>query len=218
MIFINFKTYEGGSGEKAINLVKIIEEVATQTQIKIIPAVQVLDLRDVIKSTKLEVWVQKIDPITYGASTGGILPEEVLAAGASGTFLNHSENRIEDFATLEASVNRAREVGLKSLVFAKDIDELTRICSLKPDYVSYEPPELIGGEISVSSAKPEIISQAVNITKEVGIPLIVGAGIHSREDIKTSLSLGAAGFAVASAIVKSDNPRKVILDLTEGYK
>ncbi|KKR37790.1 MAG: hypothetical protein UT72_C0032G0001, partial [Candidatus Woesebacteria bacterium GW2011_GWB1_40_101] len=33
MIFVNFKTYEEGSGQKALNLTRIIEEIAHETQI-----------------------------------------------------------------------------------------------------------------------------------------------------------------------------------------
>ena len=39
--------------------------------------------------------------------------------------------------------------------------------------------------------------------------LIVGAGIHSRDDVKKSLELGATGIAVAKDILKAewiDNP------------
>jgi thiamine monophosphate synthase len=32
------------------------------------------------------------------------------------------------------------------------------------------------------------------------------------------LELGAVGVAVASGVVKADNPREKLLDLTEGFK
>ena len=40
MLFINFKTYEEGTGKNALELIKILEEVAESSQIKIIPVVQ----------------------------------------------------------------------------------------------------------------------------------------------------------------------------------
>jgi triosephosphate isomerase len=164
----------------------------------------------------LEIWVQHVDNITYGAHTGWILPEAVRASGSRGTFLNHSEHKIGD---LQLTINRCREAGLKTLVFADDIEELKKIIEFKPDYTSYEPPELVGSTTtSVSSAKPEVIAEAYEITKPTGIPLIVGAGIHSKEDVKKSVELGAQGVAVATNIVEAEDPKAAILNLLEGFK
>lgn len=219
MIFLNFKTYESGTGEKAIGLSKIVEEVSKETGVKIIPVVQSLDIKEIASTVSIEVWTQKIDSIEFGAHTGGILSEAVFEDGAIGTFLNHSENRFNDFETLAKAHDRAKEVGLKTLIFAKDLEELTKVSSLKPDYISYEPPELIGStDISVATAKPEIIQKASQISKQVGIPLIVGAGVHSFQDVKKCLELGAVGIAVASDIMNAENPRKELLDLVDGFK
>ena len=138
--------------------------------------------------------------------------------GATGTLLNHSENKFPDFETLSIAHDRAKEVGLKTLIFAKDIEELEKISSLHPDFISYEPPELIGSkDISVAYAKPEVISSATIMSKNAGIPLIVGAGVHSREDVKKCLELGAVGVAVASDIMNAIDPKKELLDLVEGF-
>ena len=218
MIFLNFKTYESGTGDTALAMSAIVEEVSHLSGVKIIPVVQVADIREVVSSVSIEVWSQKIDPVTFGAHTGSILPESVLEDGARGTFLNHSENRFNDFETLSKAHERAREVGLKTLTFAKDIEELEKIASLKPDYISYEPPALIGSkDISVATAEPEIISKAVEISKKTGIPLIVGAGVHSKEDVRICVELGAVGIAVASDVMTADNPKQELLDLTEGF-
>ena len=219
MIFINFKTYKEGSGEKAIDLVKIIEEVSEETQNKIIPVVQATDIKEIAGSSKLEIWAQSVGFEDYGAHTGAILPEAVYEDGALGTFLNHSEIKLSDFDKLEATVKRAKEVDLKTLIFASNVAELVKILSLKPTYAAYEPPELIGSKTtSVSQAKPEIIAKAVTLSKEAGIPRIVGAGVSSSKDVKTSMELGAVGVAVASDVVLADDPQKELLDLTEGFK
>lgn len=219
MIFVNFKTYEEGSGQKAIALTKILEEVALETQVKIIPVVQVIDAETIIAATKLEVWIQHVDPLTYGAHTGWTLPDEVAKIGVSGVFLNHSEHKFNDFGALNTAVEKSIAANLKTLVFAGNLDELKKVAELGSTYVSYEPPELIGSTTtSVTSAQPEIVSQAAAITREKGVPLIVGAGVHSREDVKKSLELGAVGVAVATDIVKAADPKKELLDLTEGFK
>src|SRR3972149_1688062 len=219
MIFVNFKTFEGGTGTKAISLIKTIEEVAYLSGVKIIPAVQASDVKEAVASSKLEIWTQNIDPVTYGAHTGSILPEAVFEDGASGTFLNHSEAKMGDFEKLKVSVQRAGEVGLKTLVFASDARELAQIVTLKPTFASYEPPELIGSrETSVAQAHPDIISEAAEICKSASVPLIVGAGVHSGGDVKKSLELGAVGVALATDVVAAADPRAELMDLVEGFK
>jgi triosephosphate isomerase len=123
MIFINFKTYKEGSGEQAIDLVKMMGEVSEQTQIKIIPVVQATDIKEIVGSSKLEIWAQSVSFEDHGAHTGAILPEAVIEDGALGTFLNHSEIKLSSFDKLEAAVKRAKEVNLKTLIFASDVGE-----------------------------------------------------------------------------------------------
>ena len=218
MIFVNYKTYQQGSGQRALALTKILEEVAHTTQVKIIPVVQIIDAEAVVASTQLEVWIQHIDPVSYGPYTGWTLPEEAMRVGIRGVFLNHSEHKFAGIDDLTKAINRCREVDLKTLVFAGDLEELKEVLKLTPTYVAYEPPELVGStETSVATAQPEIIAKASVLTKEAGIPLIVGAGIASKDDVKKSLELGAVGVAVATDVVKAEDPQKEILDLTEGF-
>src|SRR3990170_233811 len=218
MIFVNFKAYERGTGAEAIRLVNILEEVAKWSQIKIIPVVQASDVKEISQSSKIEIWTQHVDSVEYGAHTGFIIPEAVFEDGAMGTFLNHSEHKFNNFEELEKAVIRAKKVGLKTLVFAANLDELRKVVLLNPTFVSYEPPELVGSKTtSVAEANPWFISEAVEITRENELPLIVGAGIKSAEDVRKSLELGAAGVAVASDIVAAEDSRKEILDLAQGF-
>ncbi len=219
MIFVNYKTYEEGTGQKAVVLTKILEEVAHETQVKIIPVVQIIDAESILAATTLEVWIQHVDPVSYGAHTGWTLPEEAARVGISGVFLNHSEHKFDNFENLSVANEKAKSANLKTLIFAGDLEELKKVCDLNPTYVSYEPPEFIGSvTTSVAEAKPEIVSQAAGIARSFGLPLIVGAGIHSMDDVRKSLELGAVGVAVATDIVKAEDPKKELLDLTEGFK
>jgi len=218
MIFVNFKVYKQGTGEDAVTMAGVLEEVALETQVKIVPVVQASDIKEVTQNSKLEVWSQHVDPVDYGAHTGAVLAEALLEDGAVGTFLNHSENKFKSFHDLEAAAGRAANVGLKTLIFAANLRELKKILELSPTYAAYEPPELVGStKTSVAESKPGVISKAFEITKQKGIPLIVGAGIKSQEDIRISLQLGAVGVAVASDVVKAEDPKKELLELIEGY-
>ncbi len=217
MFFINFKTYEEGMGENAAKLCDIIDEIKVNTETPIVPLVSPLDLV-ILANKHTNVWVQHIDGFGWGAHTGYIPAQAVYNLGAAGTALNHSEHKFNDFESLKTVHNSAKQAGLKTLVFASDLEEFKRVIELTPDYISYEPPEFIGRtDISVATAKPEVINDAANIANTKKIPLIVGAGIHLREDVATSIHLGAAGIAVAKNIVTAHNPKEALLELLRGF-
>lgn len=204
VIVINFKTYK--SGKDVLKLAKTIEKVDKN----IIIGVSSSDLYMVSQNTKVKVYCQHVDYFSPGRNTGYILPEAAFAAGALGVFLNHSEHKL-NFEILEKTVRRCKEVGLKILVFASDIEEAKKVETLAPDYIAVEPPELVAGNISVSTARPELIS---NVAKTLKSKFLVGAGIKNYNDVKKSMELGASGIAVSSAITTAENPAKVLKELT----
>lgn len=212
MIFVNFKTYQQGTGESALSLAKICAEVEKETGIKIIPIVQVVDIFHLV-SQGLNVWAQHMDGIDFGPHTGQILPKALKEAGAKGILLNHAEKKLA-FEDLKKIMEKRQD--FQTLVCSESIEEGQQIAPLKPDFLAYEPPELIGGTVSVSQAKPEIISGFVAKIKEV--PVLVGAGIHHQEDIKKALELGAKGVLVSSDVVLSENPKQELLNLAGGFK
>ncbi|MDO8452765.1 MAG: triose-phosphate isomerase [bacterium] len=217
MIFVNFKTYQEATGERAVGLAKIIKECAEETGIFMASAVQTADLKECAQIGG-EVWAQHVDGLEFGRHTGAVLAEAVLEDGAKGTFLNHSEKRFADFEQLKSAVERCRAIGLKTLIFAPDVNQLRSIVSLKPDFVAYEPPNLIASiETSVAQANQEAIKETVKIAGEAGIPLIVGAGIKSREDVQVSLKLGARGVAVSSDIIMAQDSKKELMYIAEGF-
>ena len=212
MIFVNFKTYQQGTGESALSLAKICAEVEKETGIKIIPIVQVVDIFRLV-SQGLNVWAQHMDDIDFGPHTGQILPKALKEAGAKGILLNHAEKKLS-WQDLKKIMEKRQD--FQTLVCSESIGEGEQIVSLKPDFLAYEPPELIGGTVSVSQVKPEIISDFVAKIKEV--PILVGAGIHHQEDIKKALELGAKGVLVSSDVVLSENPKQELLNLAGGFK
>ncbi|MCD6478020.1 MAG: triose-phosphate isomerase [Candidatus Aenigmarchaeota archaeon] len=204
---INFKAYRNGTGKNAVKLAKIIKKVKDKKRKKIIVAVQPTDVPRVSKI--ITTFSQHVDPISYGAHTGWILPEAVKQAGAVGTLLNHSERKLS-YEEIKRSVKRAREVKLKTIICCSDLDECKKLSRLKPDYIAIEPPELIGTGRSVSKEKPELIARC---KKAIEVPLLCGAGITNGEDVKKARELGADGILVASAVIKSKNPGKALLDI-----
>jgi len=217
-LFVNFKTYEEATGNKALALAKIISSQITE-KVEIIPVVQALDLKEVTSNVSLKAFAQHIDPISFGSNTGKILPEAVKFAGAVGTVLNHAENKVEnDF--IEKAVQRCKEVGLTIMLCAETLERVKQLAVFNPDFIAVEPPELIGGDISVSTANPELISDSVKEIHEVNKEIIVitGAGVKNSDDVKKALELGCQGVFVASGIVSAKDKEKAIKELLNGFR
>ncbi len=213
MIITNFKTYESATGQKAMELGKIHEKVAQETGADIRICVQPIDLAWLTRELDIPVYAQHIDPVGFGSNTGHILPESVKGSGAIGTLLNHSERRL-DREVVKASIDRAKELELEVILCAKDPQEGAAFLEFGPAFIAVEPPELIGGDISVSMAQPEIIE---NAAKLIGSEkLLVGAGVKNGEDVKKSLELGARGVLLASGVTKAADPELVLRDLVSG--
>lgn len=216
ILLINLKTYPQGTGNEAVKLADIARGFSSET-LDVILSVQPTDLERTSKLIK--TFSQHIDHVGYGSNTGWILPEAVKQAGAAGTLINHSEHRLP-LEEVEKRIARAREAGLTTVCCASDPQNAEEIAGLRPDYIAIEPPELIGGTVSVSEARPEVISESVERVKKIdpGIQVLCGAGVNSCQDIKKALELGAVGILVASAVVKSTEPEKAIGDLVKGFE
>ena len=212
IVIVNFKTY--ATGKDAVKLAKICERVAKKEKKPIAIAVQTADIFSVAASVSIPVLAQHVDPVEKGAHTGSVIAESFYAAGAAGSLVNHSEKRIS-LQEINKTVKRLRKLGMISIVCVKDIDEAKKIDKLKPDMIALEPPELIGGNASVSDAKPDLIRKAA---RAVRVPLLCGAGIHSRRDVARAIELGAQGILVAHAVVCAENPKKVLAELAIGLK
>ncbi|MGV8086084.1 MAG: triose-phosphate isomerase [Candidatus Woesearchaeota archaeon] len=212
-VMLNCKTYKEGSSENAVKLALIAEKVQKKTKLNIIVFVQAIDLKEVASKVKIPVFAQHCDYAALGKSTGKIIPEQLLDINIRGTILNHSENRI-DIKDIEKTIIRLKELDMTSIVCVKDATEIKKIANFKvirPTFIAVEPPELIGGEQSVSTAKPDIIPKSIKNSNK--IPIIIGAGIKSNEDMKIALQNGANGVLLSSHFVLSKDPEKFLLEL-----
>lgn len=138
----------------------------------------------------------------------------VKANGAKGTLLNHSDYPITN-KKIKEYVSSAKKAKLKTVVCCTTMQRAKQIARMKPDYIAVEPRELIGGKLAVSQARPKLISDVANLTK---IPVLCGAGIHSKEDVRRAIDLGAKGVLVSSAVVKAKRPERVLKELIKGLK
>jgi triosephosphate isomerase len=218
MIFVNFKTYKESTGDRALFLAKVVCDVATEKGLNIISCPQAVDIKDVVAASDKPVCAQHVDAVERGRSTGWLSPEVLKEIGVDGVLLNHSEHKLS-LGDLGETMARCKNFKLKMLVFANTLEEVKLVVKFKPDWVGYEPPELIGSRTtSVAQAKPDIVAKAAEICNQSNLPLIVGAGIHSQEDVRKSIELGAVGVGLATDVVKAEDPKKELLDLADGFK
>ena len=216
-IVLNVKTYAEATGEKVLQLARLMDRLAQETGSSLAIAVQATDLHQCAQAVTIPVFAEHIDPITPGSHTGWALPEAIKAAGAQGTLINHSEHRLQ-LADIDICIRRAKELKLDHIVCSNNIPTSKAIAAFSPNFVAVEPPELIGGEISVTTADPGIVSGSVDAVKSIdkNVHILCGAGVKNGKDVATAIDLGADGVLLASGIVKASNQEQVIRDLITG--
>lgn len=219
MIIVNFKTYLESTGKRAVELAKQAERASKETGANIIVVPQFVDIAKVAQAVEIPVFAQHIDPIKPGSSTGHVLAESVKEAGAVGSLINHSERQLR-LIDIDAIIALAKEKGLASCVCTNNPAVSAAIAALRPDITSVEPPELIGSGISVSKAKPEIVTDTLKLVHNVDPKMIIlcGAGISQAEDVSIALKLGTKGVLVASGIVKAKDPYSVLRAFADATK
>lgn len=215
-VLINFKTYAEATGKKAIELARKVEKASLETGVCMGVAPQFADIAPIADIVSISVFAQHIDPIMPGNSTGHVLAESIRENGARGTLINHSERRLK-LADIDAAVARAKAVGLVSAVCTNNPSVSASAAALNPDMLAIEPPELIGTGISVSKAKPEVVTDTVKLVRSVNkkVTILCGAGITVGEDVIAALRLGTEGVLVASGVVKAKYPDQVLSEFAK---
>ena len=217
LILVNFKAYPEALGPKAVELARVCARVAEDTGCSLAVAPSALDLAHVAKSVRIPVFAQHLDPMETGKATGWIPPEAALAAGAVGTIVNHSERKVA-WEEMRDLIARCGDLGLEVVACADDVAEGETAAKLGPDFLAVEPPELIGGDLSVTTAKPEVITKAVARIHGVDpkVQVLCGAGVKTGRDVAKALELGTVGVLLASGVVKAKSPEKALRDLAKG--
>ena len=215
-LIINLKTYKESSADNAIKIAKSVSELndyATSKRVEIIICPNITDIKDTIKE-EVNTYSQHIDNYDYGAHTGYTIPHMLKDIGVLGTLISHSEH-ILDINQIEKNIKAAKDVKLQTCVCVRDIKTAKEVSKLNPDFIAIEPKELIGGDISITTSNPQLIKEAKKIVGNV--PLLIGAGIKTKEDVKLGIELGAIGVLVASGVAKASDPKKAIKELIDGF-
>jgi triosephosphate isomerase len=210
-ILVNLKAYPCDP----IEVSTAARDVADESGVRIAVAPQTAHLSRVA-DTGVETWAQHVSPVEYGSHTGSTLAEAVADTGATGALINHSEKRLK-LADIDASVRAAERANLETVVCANNSAQVRAAAALGPDAVAVEPPELIGGDVSVSTADPDVVEDAVAAAAAVDedVQVFCGAGISRGDDVSAAADLGATGILLASGVAKADDPRAALEDLVE---
>ncbi|WP_435069617.1 triose-phosphate isomerase [Haloplanus sp. C73] len=211
-VLVNLKAYPCDPAAVAA----AARDVAEASGVRIAVAPQAAHL-DRVAATGVETWAQHVAPVDHGSHTGHTLAEAVADAGAEGTLLNHSEHRLK-LADIDGALDAADRAGLETVVCANNPTQVGAAAALGPDAVAVEPPELIGGDVSVSTADPDIVEAAIAAAEAVdpAVDVYCGAGVSSGDDLDAAASLGAEGVLLASGVAKADDPRAALEDLVSG--
>lgn len=213
-IIVNFKVYAEVEGSRAVTLAKTCQKVSKESGVTIAVCPPVTGLAVIAHTMDIPVYSQNVDPLKPGSGTGYVTPSMLHSTYVTGTLVNHSENRqpAEDVATC---VEMCRYLDLQTCVCAESAEEAGMMASFGPSMVAVEPPELIGGDVSVTTANPSIVTDTVDAVHSANpdVAVLCGAGVKTGEDVRTAMDLGARGVLLASGVVKSKDPEAALREL-----
>ena len=218
LIVVNFKTYATAMGQKAVELAQAMER-ASNEHVRMVAVVSAFDLHAVkLAAPTLEVWSQHLDPVGQGSFTGWLQPENAIERGAKGTIINHAEHKV-DRNHVQALMEQLPDE-FPICACAADVEEAHRLAELGPTFIAVEPPELIGGDISVTTADPAIVSDTVAAVRNINsnVRVLCGAGVKDGKDVRTAVELGAHGVLLASGVTKASDVDAVLADLVAGLE
>lgn len=218
---INLKTYEEAFDTNLPQFIQEVEkcfDLANELNVNLILCVNSYDLKDAVRNSKsVQIFAQHCDSFSFGSHTGSTPTPVLVRLGALGTLISHSEKYLEVDEVVK-DFKFANDQHLQTCICVRDIQRMIDVQNEGvKGLIALEPPELIGGDISITTADPQIITEAKEKLNS-NCQLLVGAGVKNKHDVKKALELGACGILVASGVVKAENIELAVRDLLEGFR
>ena len=192
-------------GEDIYALAHKADELAARYDVDCLFTAQLIDLpRIIAECPHLVPCAQMMESLKPGRGMGHVLPEALAAAGVKATVLNPAENPLT-VHELAATIARANEVGILTVVCADSVEEGAMIASLKPDVMVCELTSLIGtGQV----AGEDYMRGSTEAVKAVSPETLVlqAAGISSGQNVYDAIKYGADGTGGTSGIVAAPDP------------
>lgn len=206
MLILNLKTYPESTGS---NIYSIFESLNAELEknskladfVIAAPAnIYLADLKN--RYTNLKIAAQTVSSKSAGSTTGWIPADNLVSLGLDLAIYNHSENR-QNMDTIVEDIKAIQSKGIRLVVCCENVAEANKILEANPFAIAYEPKDLIGSGISVTT-RPEAVTEFIQAVKGKTMA-IIGAGVSTGEDVANSLKLGAEGVLLASAYVKAED-------------
>lgn len=220
MLVLNLKTYSESTGLNCKKLLNIVSEYIVNTKSdkirdRIIVAVAQTDLFWAKQNyPDLIIAAQNVDNKVQGSSTGWVPVETLLSYGVDYALYNHSEHRMYSDSIVE-DIKTIQSKGINLIVCCENTQEAQRLTGANPFAIAYEPKDLIGSGISVTT-RPESVSEFIkSIPNQKNI--LIGAGVSTIDDINKAVELGAEGVLLASAFVKALDPKAKLDELVQPF-
>lgn len=211
-LIVNPKSYLYGA--KSLELARAADEAAADTGLQIYFTCSYADIRMIREQTRhIIVCAQSMDPLEPGRGMGRVLPESLKEAGADALFLNHAENP-KTVSDLYASVRRAKELDMITIVCADSTVEAKAAACMNPDIVLAEPTELIGtGQVADDAYTVETVEALRKINPQILV--MIASGVSTAEDCYRVVKLGADGTGATSGILNAPSPAVRIREMAE---
>lgn len=204
-------------GEDVLALARVADEMAARYDLCVMMIVPYADIRLVAENTNhILILAPYMDLLHPGRGVAEVLPEALYAAGARGVVLNHCEKAMT-LSAVQATIERARQMGMVSFVCADSIEEGRALAHLHPDILNPEPSELIG---SGKTSDLNFVQASTEAIHSVDASILVeqAAGVSTPEQVYDLFLAGAQGVGVASGICKSQDPRATLRAMLESMR
>lgn len=154
--------------------------------------------------TGVHVLAQGMHAEHLGASMNRVTAESLADVGTSGVMLNHDADPLDD-EQLMLVLERAKDLGLQSVVCAATESDALRFAALLPTVVLFEPPALIGtGRTDTRYWVSESTAGIHRAGK--GVLAMHAGGVGTPQVAKSIMAGGADGTGSTSGVLSADDP------------
>lgn len=211
-LVVNPKSYL--YGKRSLDLALAADKIAKETGIEMFFTCPFADIRYISENTtNVIVTAQHMESLKPGRGMGHVLPESLKEAGAKAVFLNHAENPMT-VAELSKTIERARELDIKTIVCADSVSEAVALSKFNPDIILAEPTELIGtGKTADNSYVIETTEKIREMSPNTLV--MIASGVTTAEDVYNVIKLGADGTGGTNGILGAKDPKKRIEEWAE---
>lgn len=199
-------------GEESVKAAFLTDELAEGREHSIFWTAPVPELCFVAGRLKNAIpTAQHADLVGNGKGMGLSPLESLKHAGVEAVFLNHTAHPLP-VDQLAATIDRARELEILTIVAADSVTESKAVAAMDPDVILCEPSSLVG---TGQTSDDEYIASTIAAVREINPEIVImeGAGIRCGDDVRRLISRGAQGTGISSALAIADDQRALLVEL-----